>query len=105
MPAIPNSVLITLRQVVSFLRTLPLPSTHPSHPAAPEILGTLKDTQKGYADMRGAWAQKCLETQGRRVVDRADTIDGVVAGKEFGRWVEMALSVADVGFSSLFSLI
>jgi exocyst complex protein 7 len=75
---------------------MPLPTTHPSHPAAPEILITLKDAQKGYADMRGVWAKKCLEMQGKRVVDRADTIDGVAAGKEFGRWVELVLNVADV---------
>ena len=99
MPGFPSGVLITLRQLVSFLRTLPLPTTHPSHPASPEILLTLKDTQKGYADMRGAWVQKCLEAQGRRLIDRADTIDGVVSGKDFGRWVEMLLGVADVRFS------
>ena len=96
MPAFPAQVLTTLRQLVSFLRTLPMPATHPSHPAAQEILATLKDAQKGYADMRGAWAKKCLEMQGKRVVDRADTIDGVTAGQEFGRWVELVLSVAEV---------
>jgi exocyst complex protein 7 len=82
---------------------MPLPTTHPSHPAAPEILITLKDAQKGYADMRGVWAKKCLEMQGKRVVDRADTIDGVAAGKEFGRWVELVLSVADVCLFCLLS--
>lgn len=100
MPAFPVPVLTTLRQLVSILRTMPLPSTHPSHPAAPEILTTLKDAQKGYADMRGVWTRKCLEAQGKRVVDRADTIDGVVAGQEFGRWVELVLSVAEVHFHS-----
>jgi exocyst complex component 7 len=98
MPAFPVSVLNTLRQLVSFLRTMPLPSTHPSHPAAPEIYTTLKDAQRGYADMRGVWTRKCLEAQGKRVVDRADTIDGVTAGQEFGRWVELLLSLAEVRF-------
>jgi exocyst complex component 7 len=94
----PASVLSNLRQIVSYLRVLPLPATHPSHPAAPAILSTLKEAQKGYADMRGAWGQKCLEGQGKRVVDRADTIDVVVAGKEFGKWVELLIEVAEVVF-------
>lgn len=104
MPAFPVPVLTTLRQLVSILRTMPLPSTHPSHPAAPEILTTLKDAQKGYADMRGVWTRKCLEAQGKRVVDRADTIDGVVAGQEFGRWVELVLSVAEDEYQLLTQL-
>ncbi|KAF7297371.1 hypothetical protein MIND_00970600 [Mycena indigotica] len=90
-----SNVFGTLKPVVAFIRTLPLPASHPSHPAAPAIMSTLKDTQKGYAEMRGVWAKKCLEAQGKRVVDRADTIDATTAGKEFGRWVESLLSVAD----------
>lgn len=82
--------------VVTFLRTLPLPPTHPSHPAAPAIQATLKEAQKGYADMRGAWGRKCLEQYGRRVVDRAETLDGVAAGQEFGAWLDNMLSVAEV---------
>ncbi|KAG5635948.1 hypothetical protein H0H81_009573 [Sphagnurus paluster] len=91
MAMFPPAVLSTLRQLVAFLRTLPMPATHPSHPAAETILTTLKDAQRGYADMRGAWTQKCLESQGKRVIDRADTIDVIAAGKEFGKWVEVAL--------------
>ncbi|KAJ7493648.1 Cullin repeat-like-containing domain protein [Mycena latifolia] len=89
------AILGTLRPLVAFMRTLPLPASHPSHPAAPAILSTLKDAQKGYADMRGTWSRKCLEAQGKRVVDRADTVDSIVAGKEFARWVESLMSVAD----------
>ncbi|KAJ7795132.1 hypothetical protein B0H14DRAFT_3496316 [Mycena olivaceomarginata] len=74
--------------------TAPFPAS-PSHPAAPAILSTLKATQKGYADMRGIWSRKCLETQGKRFIDRADTVDSIVAGKDFGRWLELLLSVAD----------
>ncbi|KAF7369326.1 hypothetical protein MVEN_00260900 [Mycena venus] len=44
---------------------------------------------------RGTWSRKCLEAQGKRVIDRADTVDSIVAGKDFGRWVESLLSVAD----------
>jgi hypothetical protein len=46
--------------------------------------------------MRGTWSRKCLESQGKRVVDRADTVDTIIAGKDFGRWVESLMSVADV---------
>ena len=96
MAPFPSSVLSTLRQLVAFLRSLPVPATHPSHPAAPVILTALQDAQRGYADMRGSWAQKCLEGQGKRTIDRADTIDVIAAGKEFGKWVEVLLDVAEV---------
>jgi hypothetical protein len=38
MISFPGSLIPMLTPVVSFLRTLPLPSTHPSHSAAPVIL-------------------------------------------------------------------
>jgi hypothetical protein len=88
----------SLLPLVTFLRTLPLPSTHPSHPAASAILNTLKDAQRGYADMRGNWSRKALEMHSRRVVDRAETLDGVAAGKEFGTWIDNLLKVAEVLF-------
>ena len=71
----PPQLLATLRPLVAFLRTLPLPATHPSHPAASGIQSALKDAQKGYGDMRGAWVF------GKRVVDRAETIDSVSAAR------------------------
>lgn len=92
----PPSLKPSLVPLVTFLRQLPLPATHPSHPAAPAIQSTLKEAQKGYADMRGSWGKKCLENYARRVVDRAETIDGVAAGKEFGAWVANLLTVAEV---------
>ncbi|KAG6915578.1 hypothetical protein DXG01_010879 [Tephrocybe rancida] len=104
MTPFPSNVLATLRQLVAFLRTLPLPSTHPSHLAAQTILTTLKDAQQGYADMRGVWAQKCLESQGKRAIDRADTIDAIAAGKEFGKWVEMLFVVASDEYQLLSQL-
>ena len=58
--------------------------------------------------MRSTWNRKSLEIQGKRVVDRAETLDGVVAGKEFSAWVEGLLVVAEVIIlvsSSLWSLI
>lgn len=82
--------------VVASLRTFPLPATHPSHPAAPAILATLKEAQKGYADMRGQWGRKCLETQSRRVLQRVETMEGVDGGREFGRFVEGILNHAEV---------
>ncbi|KAI0366071.1 hypothetical protein BV20DRAFT_1003065 [Pilatotrama ljubarskyi] len=100
----PPSLLGTLKPLVAFLRTLPLPATHPSHPAAQGIQSALKDAQKGYGDMRGAWARKCLETFGKRIVDRAETIDGVAAGKEVGKWTENMLAVADEEYNLLLEL-
>lgn len=90
------SLMADLKPLVAFLRTLPLPSTHPSHPAAPAILSTLKEAQNGYADMRGNWSKKCLEAYGRRVVERAETMEGVPAGRELGKWIENLLEVAEV---------
>lgn len=93
---LPTSQLTVLIPLVQFLRTLPLPATHPSHPAAPAIQASLKEAQKGYADMRGAWGKKCLELYARRVVERSETLDGVKAGREFGVWVNNVLTVAEV---------
>ncbi|KAI0052026.1 exocyst complex component exo70 subunit [Auriscalpium vulgare] len=97
----PQDFLITLQPLVTFLRTLPLPATHPSHPAANAILSTLKDAQRGYADMRGNWGRKCLEVYARRVVERAETIDGVVAGRELGNWVNNLLDVVEEEYGLL----
>jgi len=101
---VPTSQLTTLIPLVQFLRTLPLPATHPSHPAAPAIHSSLKDAQKGYADMRGAWGKRCLELYARRVVERSDTLDGVKAGREFGTWVDNLLSVAEAEYALLMEL-
>jgi exocyst complex protein 7 len=94
--SLPPNLLSSLRQLVDFLRTLPSPATHPSHPASQAILATLKEAQRGYADMRGTWGRRRLEPQGKRVIDRVDTVDGVDAGREFGSWVANILSVAEV---------
>ncbi|KAH9948038.1 Cullin repeat-like-containing domain protein [Amylocystis lapponica] len=91
----PSNLLPTLRPLVAFLRTLPLPPTHPSHPAAPAIQSALKDAQKGYGDMRGAWSRKCLDMYGKRVTERAETIDGVAAGRELGALIESITRVAE----------
>ncbi|KAF8515644.1 Cullin repeat-like-containing domain protein [Gautieria morchelliformis] len=103
-PPFPPSLMNTLTPVVASLRALPLPATHPSHPAAPGILTTLKEAQKGYADMRGQWARKCLETQSRRVLVRVETMDGVDGGREFGRFVESILNHAEAEHALLVSL-
>ncbi|KAF9527700.1 exocyst complex component, exo70 subunit [Crepidotus variabilis] len=100
----PSSLLPTLSPVVQFLRTLPQPVTHPSHPAAQTIFNTLKDAQKGYADMRGNWAVKCLEGQGKRLVARADTVDPLATGREFREWVELMLGTAEEEYKLLLEL-
>ena len=46
--------------------------------------------------MRGSWNQKGLETYRQRVIDRAETIEGIAAGKEVGKWVDNLIIVADV---------
>jgi exocyst complex component 7 len=102
-PPFPPSLMNALTPVVVSLRALPLPMTHPSHPAAPAILATLKEAQKGYADMRGQWARKCLEQQSRRVLVRVETMDGVDGGREFGRFMENVLNHAEVRMSSRFT--
>jgi len=68
----PSMLIPKLAPVVSFLRTLPLPSTQLSHPSASAILSTLNETQK------------CLEGQGKRFVARAETIGprSLTTGKE-----------------------
>ena len=102
MTSFPSSLLPTLSPVVNFLRTLPVPSTHPTHPAAQVILTTLKEAQRGYADMRGNWSVKCLEGQGKRLVARAENVDPLVTGREFGEWVELILGTADVRWSRFY---
>lgn len=100
----PPSLMSSLTPLVAFLRTLPLPSTHPSHPAASAILNTLKDAQRGYADMHGSWSRKALEMHSRRVVDRAETLDGVAAGKEFSIWIDNLLKVTEAEYTLLAEL-
>ena len=104
MSSFPSSLLPTLSPVVSFLRTLPLPATHPSHPAALSIFGTLKEAQKGYADMRGNWSVKCLEGQGKRLVARAESVDPLATGREFREWVELMLGTVEVSFACVYSI-
>ncbi|KAF8816737.1 exocyst complex component, exo70 subunit [Phlegmacium glaucopus] len=101
MMSFPSSLIQTLTPVVLFLRTLPLPSTHPSHPAASAILSTLKEAQKGYADMRGNWTVKCLEGQGKRLVARAETTDSLTTGREFTEWVEFILGTSEEEYKLL----
>ncbi|KAH8116065.1 Cullin repeat-like-containing domain protein [Phellopilus nigrolimitatus] len=95
----PEDIVKMLNPLVSFIRTLPLPATHPSHPAAISIQTALTDAQRGYADMRGTWIRRCLESDAKRVVEghgdgyaSGKDIDaataGIREGQEFGIWVE-----------------
>jgi len=90
------SLRLQLTPIVSFLRTLPLPATHPNHPAALAIQSTLRDAQRGHGEMRGIWSRKCLEPHATRLLERSETIDGVLAGREIGAWVQNMLTVAEV---------
>ncbi|EDR10217.1 uncharacterized protein LACBIDRAFT_325913 [Laccaria bicolor S238N-H82] len=92
---------IACRQPLPSLRTTPVPSTHPTHPAAQLILTTLREAQRGYADMPGNWSVKCLEGRGKRLVARVETVNPLVTGREFGEWVELILGTKDEEFSLL----
>ena len=94
----PPNLLSSIQPLVVFLRTLPISATHPSHPAASVIQSTSNEAQRGYADMRGSWSKKGLETYTKRVIDRTETIDAVSSGKEFGKWVENMMTVAGLAF-------
>ena len=52
--------------------------------------------------MRGNWSVKCLEGQGKRLVARAENVDPLVTGREFGEWVELILGTADVRWSRFY---
>jgi len=108
--SVPFSPTLTpsLNPVVASLRKMPLPSTHPSHPTAVGIVGALKDAQSGYAEMRGGWARKCLESGGRRARDRLDRSEdstngegrpGVGRAEEIGKWIQEVIEVVDVSLS------
>jgi exocyst complex component 7 len=92
----PRDALVVLQPIVQFLRGLPLPATHPSHPASAAILSALKEAQRGYAEMRGNWGKKCLEVYGRRIIDRAETVDGLLTGRELAQWTSSLLDVIEV---------
>lgn len=95
----PQELLDDLEPLVVFLRSLPLPATHPNHPSSTVISTVFKEAQRGYADMRGNWNKKALEVYGKRVIDRAETIDSMVAGQEFGNWVDNLIVVGEVCYS------
>ena len=94
----PRPIATEISTLVSFLRTLPLPATHPSHPAAAQVLSALLEAQRGCADMRGSWAKRCLESGVRLATEgesgRAD--ESVRAGLEFAQWVVTLLDVVEV---------
>lgn len=107
-----DDIVQTLLPLVTFLRTMPLPATHPSHPAANAIQTTLSEAQRGYADMRSGWIRRCLEPEAKRVVEgRGDgyasgkdtdaAMTGIREGQDFGVWVERVIDVAGVSLCFL----
>ena len=68
------------------------PDEEDFHERYDEILGPAFAVQI----VKDAWVRKCLEMFGKRVVDRAETIDGVSAGEEVGKWTRDLLTVANV---------
>ena len=51
--------------------------------------------------MRGGWARRCAEGEGRRAVDRLEKGKAGGSGDEFVMWVENALDLAEVCVQSL----
>ena len=96
----PPNLLDELAPLVTYLRTLPLPATHPSHPAASSIQSALAEAQRGYADMRGTWARKCLEADSRKgaaeFAAMGNEEDRIRQGVDFALWIENAITVAEV---------
>jgi len=54
--------------------------------------------------MRGNWSRKCLEPHGKRLLERSETVDGVLAGREIGTWVQNMLTVAEEEYNLLSDL-
>ncbi|KAI6039999.1 Cullin repeat-like-containing domain protein [Pisolithus marmoratus] len=52
----------------------------------------------------GSSDYSALETHAKRVIDRAETLDGVVAGKEFGTWVANLFRTAETEYALLLDL-
>jgi len=44
--------------------------------------------------MRGTWTRRFLEGQGKRILDRAESVDPLETGREFGEWTQSVLSIA-----------
>lgn len=96
-----------LKPVVAALRSLPLPATHPSHPAAAAILATLREAQAGYAEMRGNWGKRCMEPGSRRILGQLETQSdggGQPVGQDAGQWVEAMLALAEAENETLLQL-
>lgn len=100
-PPFPVPLLQQLQPLITFLRTLPIPATFPSHPAARNIYATLRDSQRGAADMRGSWIKKSLERSGERMLERLEGFDGVKGGREVGRWTEGLIETTEMEFGLL----
>ncbi|KAG8902872.1 hypothetical protein FRB99_004000 [Tulasnella sp. 403] len=103
-PTIPPQILKSLQPLVSALRRLPLPATHPSHPVAPQIYNTLKEAQRGYGEMRGTWAKKSLEQDYRQLlgqIETASSANGLDLARDVGQWVEALLALAQAEHETL----
>ena len=77
----PWEELETLNPLVKFLRGLPLPATHPSHPAAAVILSALKEAQRGYAEMRGTWASEATASRAQQIAYPSTPPNGPYSGR------------------------
>lgn len=97
-PTIPSQSTKFLHPIVTALRSLPLPATHPSHPAATEIFENLREAQSGYAEMRGTWAKRCLEPGYRAILGRVETESdggGIQAARDIAEWLEALVAISE----------
>lgn len=97
LPLLGSALEDSLLPVVDALRSLPLPATHPSHPASNGNLNILNEAQDGYAAMRGAWIKRCLEIRSRDLVAGADNeANGIQISLEYAQWTEGLFLLAEV---------
>lgn len=90
----------SLTPVVASLQSLPVPVTHPSHPASVGNLNVLNEAQDGYAAMRSGWAKRCLEPMSRDLIAAAeDPGNGIQTSIELAQWIEGFLLLAEVSKS------
>ncbi|KZT33890.1 hypothetical protein SISSUDRAFT_1122622 [Sistotremastrum suecicum HHB10207 ss-3] len=102
-PPFPHATLQSLLPLISTLRSLPNPSTHPSHPSSSSILATLKEATGTYVDIRGKWARAALEGGGN-VLDRVSSSAEGEGGVVFRAWFEGLVNIAADEYDLLQSL-
>lgn len=104
LPLIGGDLESSLAPVVDALHSLPLPATHPSHPASNGNLNILNEAQDGYASMRGSWVKRCLEIRSKDLIMGAENeANGVQISLEYAQWTDGLFLLAEVLFILTYS--